>query len=642
MRNMLPRRLLAALMVGLIALLSACGSSPMVPPPPVTPPAGTHELTKADLDAWLDGKLPDVLTKGKASGAVVAVVKDGKVLTSRGYGHVTRGENGQPATPVDPETTLFRWGSISKVPTSIAAMQLVGQGKLDLDADITTYADVPLRKHHDQPITLRHLLTHTAGFEETMTMANPGLRDMALADYVRHNPPVSLFRPGTTPAYSNYGMTLVGYLVEQASGQPFHDYVKEHVLKPAGMATASYDQPLPADRLAISYDSDGQPAPFQVIPDVPAGTLAGSGADAAAFMLAQLGRSPQILSAQSWEQMWTPALGVDALGNLANSPRMGLGYFTGVRNGHRIVEHGGDLEHYHSKFEIYPDDQMGVFISFTGEINPQSRSLRSELLDGFADRYLPTTTVETPHLEGSAERANQVAGSYFDSRSMMTTWPSAWNGLFTESIQVLPNGNLLYQDREFVEVAPWVWKNPNTGGSGSILTARVVDGKVEALGVGPAYTLLPITFTQQAFLPVFIASLAVFVLTLFSWTVGAIKRRIRTRGGHPSTGLPWLARITRLGALAAATALVGWMGVGLIIAGSNYDLLGNTAVFRTIQALQWAGIAAIIPATLDVITVVKTRAGWKRATMAVLLLLALLATAWWAWAGNALNPNLSV
>ena len=74
----------------------------------------------------------------------------------------------------------------------------------------------------------------------------------------------------------------------------------------------------------------------------------------------------------------------------------------------------------------------------------------------------------------------------------------------------------------------------------------------------------------------------------------------------------------------------------------NYDLLANIALLRTLQVLQWAGIAAIIPAAIDLTTAIRTRAGWKRTTMAALLLTALLATAWWAWAGNALNPNLGV
>ncbi|MDO5082156.1 MAG: serine hydrolase domain-containing protein [Arachnia propionica] len=644
MRN--TRRLLGLLMIGFLALLSACSSPPTPPPPPVEPPAETHELTKTDLDAWLDGTLPDVLTKGKATGAVVTVVKDGQILTNRGYGNEKLGDNGQPDTPVNPETTIFRWGSISKVPTAIAVMQLVEQGKLDLDADITTYTDVPIQKHHSDPITLRHLLTHTAGFEESLVHLSPALKDASVAEYVHHNPPVSVYRPGTTPGYSNYGITLAGYLVEQASGQPFHEYVKEHVLSPAGMTTASYDQPLPEETLALAYENDGQPAPFQFLSGVaPAGTLAGSGKDAAAFMLAQLNRSPQLLTKDGWEQMWAPALTEGTLGNLAHSPRMGLGYFTGAHNGHRTVSHGGDTSHYHSQFEIYPDNQTGIFISFTGRLNPENATLRHDLTEGFADRYLPAdTTTPTPPLEGSAERAQQVAGSYTQSRGVVTTWMSAWSStLHQEKIQALPNGNLLFRDRELVEIAPWIWKDPRADGLFTILTARVVDGKVEAVGEGPAFTLLPATPTQQTLVPICIVSLAIFSLALLTWAIGAIKRLVQRRRGHPITGLPRLAHLARLGALSAAVALPSWLIIPTTaLSSGDFGTLGNIPLLRTLQILQWAGIAAIIPAGIDLVATLRTRAGWRRTTMAALLLAALLATAWWAWTGNTLNPNLGV
>ena len=175
---------MAAIFIAVLALLSACSSPPTSPPPPVTPPTGAHELTKTDIDAWLDGKLTDALDNGDFPGAMVVVVKDGEILTSRGYGHATIGTDASTQVPVDPETTVFRWGSISKIPTSIAAMQLVEQGKLDLDTDIATYTDVPIKKHHSEPITLRHLLTHTAGFEGSLITC-PYLQHLALADFVR-------------------------------------------------------------------------------------------------------------------------------------------------------------------------------------------------------------------------------------------------------------------------------------------------------------------------------------------------------------------------------------------------------------------------------------------------------------------------
>ena len=141
---------------------------------------------------------------------MVVVVKDGQILTNRSFGHAKLGTDNNTPVAVNPDT-LFRWASISKVPTAIAAMQLVEKGKLDLDTDIATSLDFTIEKKHDQPITLRHLLTHTAGFEGNSTRLNPRLLDSPLAEFVRHNPPVSVYRPGTIPTYSNYGIALAGH-----------------------------------------------------------------------------------------------------------------------------------------------------------------------------------------------------------------------------------------------------------------------------------------------------------------------------------------------------------------------------------------------------------------------------------------------
>ena len=240
------RRARALVVVALLAslsLLTACGStSSSANLPPREPPSGEHQLTAEDVNAWLDGKLPDALKNGDIPGAVVTVVKDGQVVTTRGYGWADTGASGGKPVAVDPQTSLFRVASISKIPTSIAAMQLVEQGKVDLDADISAYLDFEIERRFDEPLTLRHLLTHSAGFEEHGSLTPT----TDLEAYVKNDPPAQVFAPGTTPGYSNYGMALAGYIVQRVSGQPFETYVREHVLEPAGMTTSTYEQPLPA------------------------------------------------------------------------------------------------------------------------------------------------------------------------------------------------------------------------------------------------------------------------------------------------------------------------------------------------------------------------------------------------------------
>ena len=129
---------------------------------PVPAPAAP-QLTREDLEAWLDGFLPYALARGNIAGGIVVVVKDGQVLLQKGFGYA----DVEKKLPVDPDQTLFRPGSVSKLFTWTAVMQLVEQGKIDLDADVNQYLDFKIPPGPDgEPITMRDLMTHTAGFEE--------------------------------------------------------------------------------------------------------------------------------------------------------------------------------------------------------------------------------------------------------------------------------------------------------------------------------------------------------------------------------------------------------------------------------------------------------------------------------------------
>lgn len=646
------RRAMALVVVALLAslsLLTACGStSSSSSLPPREPPAGKHQLTTEDVNAWLDGKLPNALKNGDIPGAVVSVVKDGQVVTTRGYGWADTGASGGQPVAVDPQKSLFRVASISKIPTSIAAMQLVEQGKVDLDADISAYLDFEIERRFDEPLTLRHLLTHSAGFDEHGSLTPT----TDLEAYVKNDPPAQVFAPGTTPGYSNYGMALAGYIVQRVSGQPFEAYVREHVLEPAGMTTSTYEQPLPKDMagsLGPGYTSTGEEVPFEVMGDFPAGSLTVSAPDFAAFMNAQLSRSPKLLREETWEQMWSPGLGEERLGNRAKAGEMGLGYFEFTRHGRRIVEHSGDhTRGWHSKFELYPEEKTGIFISYNGDGNgsDSSNNLREDLAQGFADRYFPGETVKASGSKNSADRARQVAGSYIPSISPWNTFLAAWSPFFGKAtIEHTGGGKLILDKAQYVEVEPWVWRQVDGRGA---IAAQVKDGKVVSLSMGPAVTLLPTTLHQQALVPVFGVCLVLLLVATVAWPVGALRRRrALTRGREVGAPVPWLTRVARGGgALALAAQLTWTLLLVVFVANSSTITDGSFAwlipVARCAQVLQALGVVAIIPAAADLVMSLRRRAGWRRVTMSAVLLAALVALAWWAWAGNALVPSLGM
>ena len=653
-RNMtrnVTRRAMALVVVALLAslsLLTACGStSSSASLPPREPPSGEHQLTAEDVNAWLDGKLPDALKNGDIPGAVVTVVKDGQVVTTRGYGWADTGASGGQPVAVDPQTSLFRVASISKIPTSIAAMQLVEQGKVDLDADISAYLDFEIERRFDEPLTLRHLLTHSAGFDEKGSLT----KTTDLEAYVKNDPPAQVFAPGTTPGYSNYGMALAGYIVQRVSGQPFETYVREHVLEPAGMTTSTYEQPLPAGlagSLGPGYTSTGEEVSFELMGDFPAGSLTVSAPDFAAFMNAQLSRSPKLLREETWEQMWSPGLGEERLGNRAKAGEMGLGYFDLSRHGRRVVGHGGDIEGWHSQFELYPEEKTGIFISYNGDGNgsDSSNNLREDLAQGFADRYFPGDAVKASGSKDSAERARQVAGSYVPSRTFWTTFLSAWMPAYSSvSIEHTGDGKLKVDKTQYVEVEPWVWRQVDGRGA---IAAQVKDGKVVSLSQEPAFTLLPTTLLQQALVPVFGVCLVLLLVVTVAWPVGALRRRrALKRGQEVGAPVPWLTRVARGGGGLALAAQLTWISLLVVIMTNSSTITDGSftwliPVARCAQVLQALGVVAVIPAAADLVIALRRRAGWRRATMSAVLLAALVALAWWAWAGNALAPSLGM
>ena len=194
-------------------------ASSAAPPPADAMPGPTERLTATDLEAWLDGFMPYALEQTDVAGSVVVVVKDGRVLLQKGYGFADLAKR----TPVDAERTLFRPGSISKLFTWTAVMQLVEQGKLDLDADVNQYLDFKIPAYDGKPVTLRNIMTHTAGFEEVLkNLISEDTKNVpTIGAYLKAWTPKRIFVAGTTPAYSNYATALAGYVVERTSGLDF-------------------------------------------------------------------------------------------------------------------------------------------------------------------------------------------------------------------------------------------------------------------------------------------------------------------------------------------------------------------------------------------------------------------------------------
>ncbi|MEV4714094.1 serine hydrolase domain-containing protein [Micromonospora sp. NPDC049374] len=660
--------------VAVAATVMGCGTSQADPAPPGSAPAvpgasaAPAALTGANVNAWLDGLLPAALARTGVAGASVAVVRDGEMLTARGYGHADTGGGDADAVPVDPDRHLFRVGSVSKLVTATAVLQLVQSGKLQLDTDVAEYLDFTVPRRYPQDVTLRHLLTHTAGFEERIAgLIGTTGNDVDLRAALTDDPPEQIYQPGTVPAYSNYGNALAGYIVERASGVRFEEYVAGNVLARAGMTSSTFEQPLPphlTDRMSNGYERAGAPAaPFEIVSTPPAGALSAPATDMARFMLAQLGErvgAAPLLDAPTRELMQRPALDSTSLGTLAEGPRMTLGYFDESRNGHRILGHGGDTLYFHSHLQLYPDDRTGIYLSLnsTGEGALDSHELRQAALNGFADRYFPaeaTQQVAGTQPAGStqpaggvdpasaAEHAALAAGTYESSRAVRGNFLTMMGLVGRTTVSVTDGDRLLFEPAPlsdspalYEEVSPWVWRE--VGGQRTV-AMRVADGRVEAISFDSAFALLPVPSERDSalVLTVLAASTVVLLLVALSWPVRAIVRRRLGRAPRDRAGRT--ARIlTRVAVGGTLLALAGW-AVSLVSIMGLQDVSATS--LRVVQLLQLIGLLGVLPAAVRLVDDIRGRAGWHRITGSVAVLLALAGTGWFAVEFMLLAPSIS-
>ena len=604
-----------------------------------------HALERADTESWLDGFMPYALESGDVAGAVVVVVKDGETILAKGYGY----SDVAALTPVDPERTLFRPGSTSKLFTWTAVMQLVEQGKLDLDRDVNAYLDFRL-PDRGTPITLRNIMTHTAGFEEKVKdlIADDAAKLVPLQKYVAEGIPTRIFNAGTTPAYSNYATALAGYIVQRVSGQTFDDYMDAHIFKPLGMTHSSFRQPLPAALAADAakaYELASQPAKaYEIVNAAPAGSLASSGTDMARFMIAHLEGGAvgdaRILDPQTAKLMHeTPLTMIPPLN------RMMLGFYEQNYNGHRVISHGGDTEYFHSYLHLFLDDHVGLYVSMNSAgRDGAAHTIREALFEQFAHRYFPAAP-DTRRIDASlaAAHAQTLAGYYDDSRRVDTTFLSVL-GLIapirvvadkdgTVGISLLQGIN--QAKRSYHEIQPFVWVDPDSRWR---LAAKLEDGRVTRLSVDEVSPFMVFEPTPWWRSPAWLqpaagVSLACCFLTALLWPVAAIVRRRQ----RLTLGLEGRAarahRFSRLAAVAITLVSLGWAAV--IGLGLTYLTVLSSALDPWLFVMYVCSVVAYIGGAVALLWAasVAWSAGrpWTARLWTTLLALAALVLLWTAW-----------
>lgn len=421
---------------------------------PITP----ESSALADLEVFMDVAIRTQMTALDIPAVSVAVVKDGEIALSKGYGIAIQNEQ----IPVTADT-MFRPGSISKLFTWTAVMQQVEVGNLDLNADVNTYLKTfQIPDTYDEPITLTHILTHTAGFEEGalgyLIVSDPDAI-MPLNEALKKYIPRRINKPGAYSSYSNYATALAGLIVSNVSGLSFPEYIKQRIFEPLGMTQSSFEEPLPEELLpfmAPGYKREVgvfKEKPFEIIANFgPAGSLSSSASDMACFMLAYLNKGSldgnQILKPETVDLMLSQLFAPDE--RLAS---MAHGFYENNVNGHRLVGHGGDTTLFHSNLMLDQDESLGIYVSYMGA---KGGKARGEIIRLFYDHYYPESLEQVTPPDDFKERAARYAGTYKFWRHNQSTLEKA-GGIFG-GLTVAPTADntLLIagfgEPRQFVEI----------------------------------------------------------------------------------------------------------------------------------------------------------------------------------------------
>jgi len=613
------------------------------------PTASAPELTATDLEAFLDGLVPAQLEREDIAGAVVAVVRDGKVLFAKGYGF----SDVEKRKPISPAETLFRPGSISKLFTWTSVMQLVEQGKLDLDRDVNEYLDYKIPPAFGKPITLRNILTHTSGFEETAKelFVADASKMRPLGEYLREHIPGRIFPPGVTPAYSNYATALAGYIVQRTSGKPFEQYVADNIYTPLGMNHTTFVQPLPPNLsplMSNGYQRASKEAkPYEFVQAFPAGSVATSAADMCIFMMAHLqdGRwnDKQILKPETAKLMHARAFGSDPRLN-----GMALGFYEETRNGHRIIGHGGDTLYFHSDLHLIHDSNVGFFVSYNsagkGEV-----SGRTILFENFLDRYFPYTPPAAATVASAKEDTQQVAGLYVGSRrgeksflkitEFLGQAKAFANSDGTLSIDPLKgtNGEL----KRYEEISPLLYRQVN--GQDLIGFHKNSNGLMEFSIDYPFFVFerASMTDNKNFNMAIIVPSLIFLALAVLFWPIGASIRWHYGTKLDLTSSEKRLRLAVRLVCILDLVFVVGWL---IFISGT--DEIANLSRSRDpfLYFLQILGVIAAIGTLIVILNAFRSWAKtgkWIWAKLFdVALALACIGFTWFIWHWNLINFNL--
>ncbi len=576
-------------------------------------PSRQGPTDRAELEAFLEGIMTAYMESNYIAGATLAVVKDGEIFFAKGYGYADVKEK----KPVIADKTLFRPGSVSKLFTWTAVMQLFEQGKIDLNVDINIYLkDFKIPDTYPEPVTMTHLLTHTPGFEDFMNeIAARRAEDLApLAEFMERKMPARVLPPGKLTSYSNYGTALAGYIVEKISGMPFEDYVEENIFKILDMQHSTFRQPLPshlAGDMSMGYTYEKgiyMPQGFEYINGLaPAGSMSTTATDMAKFMITHLQNGKygenRILEEETAKLMHTRLFSHD--------PRLdgnAHGFWEMTYNNLRMLVHPGDTILFHSLLSIVPEKNLGLFVSFNS--TGGSWPVYYNFIKAFLNHYYPApglADIKPPR--DFERRASRFTGSYGVTRAAETTYEKLMGLMMVTKVEATEDSTLLIAmpmglgSKQWVEVEPLVFRE--AGGQDTVIFLENSKGRI----THAFFNQMPILacvklgwYQTPGFHYSLLAICVILFLSTLGWPASALSKLL-CRSKKEIPGAPWLVRLIAGGMSAGYIIFL----IGMFSAASD----PMEFMFGVPSALKFLLILPILSAILTIGAIFFAYVGWK-------------------------------
>ncbi|CAN5516926.1 serine hydrolase domain-containing protein [soil metagenome] len=578
-------------------------------------------LPPAELEAYVDGVVKDAMDREHIAGVTVAVIQDGQVVLKKGYGFASL----SPARKVNPDTTLFRVGSISKTFTWIALMKEVEADRIRLGQPINLYLPEQLQvkdQGFHTPIRVRNLLDHSAGFEDRMLghLFEKNLaRERPLAAYLRQERPRRVRTPGEMSSYSNYGAALAGEAVSYVTGKPYERLIEEEILLPLGMnhttfreareTVAGLPAPMPvALRGDISQGYRWTPAGFGVRPYeyighiAPAGGASSTAGDMARYMQMLLNGGSldgAVIFGPRAAKAFATTLRPVAPG--INGWRHGFMEYA-LPGGHTGFGHNGETLSFVSNMVVVPDLKLGVFIAANTE---SGGGLTGRLGQRIVQQFYAAPEVfSRPGVADLVSHRDLYEGHYLGSRRAYRGLESLVGRVIRGlDVSVTDDGRLV--TKQFGDARAWVPEGK--AGSGRFIAANGTERLVFAISDGRARRITDWggqVFERAGFWnrPQILILLTVLTALAATTTLGAVllrnRREFRETGIQSRAsliqniqGVLWLTSLCLFGLWYsksgdAALVMYNWPGPTLVIA--------SACAF--VAALMTLGTVLIVPA----------------------------------------------